>query len=791
MANYTIFGTANPTGMSYDGASTTALDLFTAFYMTSGSGYQITGARVWLDPTGDNGSGYIAYLWQGKDITAASPIASVSFPSPMALGGWNTATFATPVAITPGTFYWISVHFPNGRYSYKPNVFDTAYGSADLANLYGAGFGEVTPTNGAYNLSGTAGAPPTGGSTSHPWYGVDVVIADGGTPAGTVTGSDSVAVSDAVTAVRGGLATSVDIQGSAADPLGSTANAAATVSVSGSTQHSFGVSMMGNRIFTGSPIGRETGPTLNSTADSSAEIGVEFQVKRNVNITGARIYKHPQAGGTIPVTLWDETGTALATKTVSWVADGGGWRTVLFDTPVPMAPGSKYRFSYFAANGYFPASAWYYNAQEMYEPPFWVGDPSVGPAANVYTYSNTSTYPTTHGNAACYWIDVLGTVDQTLPAAADGFMGQWSNYQPKNAFPVGVYYPDPPYVAGYYDIGVNTIVNVPVGQPGYRDAILSRNVDVWAAGDPSWVVSDPELAAHVQGYVLGDEPDMAPTWVDAQTLRNWVTNIRKQDSSRPLFLNFGTAAALTEGWSFLIPGLSLTDHITKVLDQIGVADIVSCDYYNLEPKASSGFGGVWTYFAQVRRMRQFSDGLKPVWAIVETTSQEPGYPVPDDVEKAVWATLIAGAKGIIFFDHRFGDALNTQDFAAMLSDSAMKAKVTSISSKLQTLAAPLKADEAGLVTAVSSSNTSSGPLGGTFGVPIEYSSRQAGGVNYLFTMSARPGTTTGTLTVPSAAGKTLTRIGPGESGTLTVGSDGVITQDYASNYEIHLYQWTP
>jgi hypothetical protein len=786
MTNYSIFGSGAPAGISYDGTTTTALELFMAFHLTSGTGYQITGAKVWLDATGDNGSGYSAYLWQGTDLSTASPIASASFPSPMGLGMWNTVSFPTPVTMTAGNYYWISVHFPRGRYSYKNNVFDTEYASADLANLYGAVYSAVTPSNGAFNLSPSGpGAPPSGAGANHTWYGIDAIISDGGTPPGTATGADSLTITDAIIATRGGLPASVTVTGTATDTLGAAGTDVETAGVSGSTQHSNPVSMMGNRIFIGSPISRVSGPTL--VSDTPYELGVEFQVKKTTRITGARIYKHPQAAGSIPVTLWGSSGTALATKTVTWASDGGGWVEVDFDTPVTMQPGDKNRMSYFAANGHYAGDQWFYNAQEMYEPPFWVGSPDLGPAANVVN-AGTHAFPDTRGAASCYWIDVLGEVDQELPAYGAGFMQTFSNYKPKNAFPVAVYYPDAPYVTQYYDIGVNTIMNVPLETPGYREAILARNVDVWAAGGPAGVVSDPDLAAHVQGYVLGDEPDMAPTWVDPQTLRSWLTGIRQVDSSRPIFLNFGAAVALAEGWSFLIPGQSLTEQMTKILDQMSVADVVSCDQYNLEPKSSNGFGGVWTYARQVRRMRQFTDGLKPVWAIVETTSQEPGYPLAADVEKAVWAALIAGAKGIIFFDHRFGDAVNTQNFAAMLADAAMKAKVTALSATLQALAPALLADEAGLGVVIDSSNKTAGPVGGTYGVPIELTTRQASGVKYAFAQASRPSTTTGTFWFPSAAGKTITVIN--ESRTITADGSGNFTDGFAADYSFHLYQWT-
>jgi hypothetical protein len=152
----------------------------------------------------------------------------------------------------------------------------------------------------------------------------------------------------------------------------------------------------------------------------------------------------------------------------------------------------------------------------------------------------------------------------------------------------------------------------------------------------------------------------------------------------------------------------------------------------------------------------------------------------------VWATLIGGAKGVMFFDHRFGSDFVTQDFAAMLHDPAMKAMVTALSARVQSLGPALLAPEANLVTATTSSNTTSGPIGGTYGVPLHYTTRVGGGHEYLFAMGIRPGATTATFTIPTWAGQTVTVID--ENRTVTVSGAGVLTDTFAADYTTHLYQ---
>ena len=72
------------------------------------------------------------------------------------------------------------------------------------------------------------------------------------------------------------------------------------------------------------------------------------------------------------------------------------------------------------------------------------------------------------------------------------------------------------------------------------------------------------------------------------------------------------------------------------------------------------------YGATVRRMRGLVNpaGSKPIWAFVEL-----GHPYPEaqwptitpaQVRAAVWQSLIAGARGIIYFNHSFGGPEQTQ-----------------------------------------------------------------------------------------------------------------------------------
>jgi hypothetical protein len=106
--------------------------------------------------------------------------------------------------------------------------------------------------------------------------------------------------------------------------------------------------------------------------------------------------------------------------------------------------------------------------------------------------------------------------------------------------------------------------------------------------------------------------------------------------------------------------------------------------------------------------------------------------------------------------------------------------------RINALVDALNSPNTNIVTAVTSSNVTSGPLGGTYGVPMHYCTKDDGTHQYLFAMGIRPGSTTATFTIPSWAGQTITVLD--ESRTVTVDGAGVLTDSFPADYTVHLYQ---
>lgn len=792
MATHTIFGTGAPSGLTAGGDST-AINVGMAFNVTGVSNWSAIGARVYI-PSGTSipSTGYNAYLWVGADMASATRVAAVAFGTVLA-GRWNQVLFDAPILLDPALTYWVTVYLPSGGYGAKANVFTNKVNATDSSPLSAPSSATVNPSNNAYSYAGT-GLPTMSASPSATWYGVDILTDDG---LGGGSTADLVSMSDTVTAVRSGGPGTTFVTGTATDPLGVTATDAHSVSLSGSTVRTVRRSMWEDRTSLSSMQFNDStlGPGFIKEGLSN-EFGVGFDVERNVKILGANIYKAPACSGTVTVTLWTGGGTALASTVVNWTADAGGWREILFASPVEIAAGSPYVMSYFSPNGESAQNAWVYNDMDYYEYPFHVprlietANGKTGAARVASQTESAHKFPTL-STATNYYVDPIASWIETTPASGPGYFNQFPNGGSSFGFPVGVFFADPEFLVDYASIGVNTACGIPISRPDYRAPILASGMDIYASTDvgtvnPELVQADPALGARVKGYFIHDEPDMVHNGAPPEALWADLQDIRRIDSTRPIVLNLGKWPAQSISYQWWPVGATVQETTANWRAYAEVPDVISCDWYTITGVARTG---IWCYPKMIQKMRQLSHGRLPVWGYVETCPTEGSNPNPDQVKRATWACLIAGANGIVFFDHRFASVEFTQDFASLLHTPDMRQGVTELCAEIQSVSGPLNAAPLDLVTNVSSSNVTAGPMGGTYGVPIHQTSRSSGAFRYVFAQAIRPGNTTGTFTVPAAAGKTITVLG--ESRTLSANGSGVFTDDFDNgDYTYHLYRWT-
>ena len=203
--------------------------------------------------------------------------------------------------------------------------------------------------------------------------------------------------------------------------------------------------------------------------------------------------------------------------------------------------------------------------------------------------------------------------------------------------------------------------------------------------------------------------------------------------------------------------------------------------------------GLWCNPRIVRRMRDLNDGMKPIWAYIQTSALGGNQPSPQLVYSSIWSYLIAGARGLVFFDYIFdGGTLVHVNGMIETNNTAMSSMLTNALTRIQALSDAIMKPEATFAVTVDSANKSvngvAGIVGGEFGVPIHFTPREDSSYKYLFAQSIRPGTTVGTFTIPAAANKTITVLDEGR--TLSANGSGVFTDNFSSDYQVHLYRWS-
>jgi hypothetical protein len=159
-----------------------------------------------------------------------------------------------------------------------------------------------------------------------------------------------------------------------------------------------------------------TPQTTDSGDPASVEVGVKFKADTYGYITGIRFYKAATNTGTHIGNLWTSTGQLLASATFS-NESASGWQQVTFAQPVAVNPNTTYVASYFAPKGHYSENgAYFYTVPEILQPQSTVNSPPLhalqntnGTVNGVYSYSSSSTFPTSSANATNYWVDPVFT----------------------------------------------------------------------------------------------------------------------------------------------------------------------------------------------------------------------------------------------------------------------------------------------------------------------------------------------------------------------------------------------
>ncbi len=359
--------------------------------------------------------------------------------------GWQTLTFANPVAIAANTTYVASYFAPNGHYAWDANYFTASgYDNPPVSALQSGADGP----NGVYRYGANSGFPTDSYQGTNYW--VDVVVGPDNTPpivTATTPGSGATGVSigakasatfskpvqpATVTFELRNASNQVVPGSSSVDPANTVATftpssalssgATYTATVSGAkdqqnntmSPHSWSFTVGGPAACPCSIFSSDQAPAAGSSADvTPTEVGVKFRATTSGFVTGVRFYKGTANTGTHVGSLWTTSGQLLASATFTGET-ASGWQSVQFGAAVPVTAGTTYVASYYAPNGRYAATLDGFAAAGIDNPPLSALQSGVDGSNGVYRSGSTG-FPNDSYRSTNYWVDVTFTPGSAVP----------------------------------------------------------------------------------------------------------------------------------------------------------------------------------------------------------------------------------------------------------------------------------------------------------------------------------------------------------------------------------------
>lgn len=236
---------------------------------------------------------------------------------------------------------------------------------------------------------------------------------------------------------------------------------------------------------------------------------------------------------------------------------------------------------------------------------------------------------------------------------------------------------------------------------------------------------------------------------------------RAADPSRPTYIQVTT--------SFIDGGSDYFYTLAQKQQICAGAGILSFDVYPLVLRGSN----VWDMYDQVEEARRYCQDSRPVMAFTEMDHMDQGsiYPQPAQTTAEVWNAVIAGARGVEYFD-QYSD-INDQSYTGNghYPAGAMYNAVKDTDARIIALAPVINAPFAdGYVS-----------VGASMSVMAKYFD----GHFYIFAIPHAHGSRTAEFTLTGGGSATVTVLD--ENRTLKV-SDGHFSDSFANEDTVHIYE---
>lgn len=542
-------------------------------------------------------------------------------------------------------------------------------------------------------------------------------------------------------------------------------------------------------------------PTVPSSSDSTpAELGVRFTTTADITIFAIRFYEGTDNNGPHLGRIWDDSGTVLATATFP-TNHHVGWSEAPLDIPLYVTAGTKLVASYVAPNGH------YADDTDGFQSAVTDGVVTYPRGAGVYS-STIGKMPTLNWHNSDYYVRVSYTIGSStatpsataepgsgsvasaakvLSLPTDAWWGGASYYSKftkataagwtsSSFFPIAVFYGKPSDAPALKAAGINTYMGAEHdGSP--ISTITNTGISVIAQDQwtPAEVGSDPRVV----GWQVSDECEMGSSGCSGSTetarlaeQQQLAAPLRTLNDGRFLQSNFGNGVLGTYWAPNTMPQFVNSVDVTSVdkyaYSSPAVDGVITQSWNWLKGKNPIGSS---TYGWLQDRMASYSGGATPNWVFVETAKPlltEAGARTiaPDQIEGAVWNSIIHGAAGIAYFQHNNNGTCGT--YSILQCGAALTAKITAIDQQVESLAPVL--------------NTPSYKW--NFGAGLDTSLKVSGGAAYVLAMTDGS-TGSKTFTLPQGLTGTIQVVG--ENRTITP-TNGTFTDTFANEYTHHIYR---
>ena len=354
----------------------------------------------------------------------------------------------------------------------------------------------------------------------------------------------------------------------------------------------------------------------------------------------------------------------------------------------------------------------------------------------------------------------------------------WLPAEPSRHFPIGVWLQNPTNAPRFRSAGINTFV-------GLWQGPTVAQLDSLKAAGMSVICSQNEMAlkrgdTNIIAWMHNDEPDNAQKLaarfgfgspILPEKIVADYKKMKAADPSRPVLLNLGQGVAW-DGW---YGRGKRNNHPEDYPEYLKGCDMASFDIYPANHGSKAVAGNLWFVARGVERLRNWSDGKKPVWACIECTriGDSGRKPTPAEVRAEVWMALIHGADGLIYFVHQFEPKFIE---AALLVDSEMLTAVTELNRQIIELAPVLNSPTISNAVTVTAANPDT---------PVATIVKALEGQTYLFAVAMRGQASSARFSLKKLSDGFNVEV-LGEKRSIAV-TNGVFSDRFAP-WEVHLYR---